>query len=694
LAHREPWALEALEARANEDPFDRLASYYSAGSFAVKSSIADGLLNYFTCLSPDSLEPRTEDQAGELQSALAFCATILPDLDADAAGRFLPFLGARLGSSDERQQRLAAVAISAINSLDALQELEGEAQRRHHPVWLLAPLLERRSKAAPLALFGAIIVWLDAALGDDNASTALQDGIEKMIEADPQAAVAQIEETLLELPPAQQRLLFGLIAELGITEWSLFSDIRSFVESDASTSQLSPVDLMKALQRIYSLSELEDTWADVTSSWERLIRRMPSDPVLEQKKWNYIKDFASDVAPKTSHDRFLQGLQTVLFGKPEARRSAEFLREVQREFYEAKFRPLEGTDVAVKTVTSRLRSRVATSFKHSGRTPTQLRIPTVIYAEEAYMETLRLLIAARFPDLRIIEVPGIPWDKLDSALADNECDLGLNNDDILSYDGSPDISLFRLSGPPIYKTDDFLYLANRTFLEDNDLGQKWDGESARAHCLFQHSSMERVGTAIGHLLQKGQVSVPRDTALDTKLSEFIASLGGPVDQIRRETSDVGLLDFLTGEVEMYFGGSLQTEYALRSWKGAIPLCRFSMPLEGRLFASERLAIDYPDFMNDLAAITTELHYAFHTAVPSYRTALGHMLVRRLNTALFQSSRDNVTAVAGFDQLRDALRQSPLQECRAGSRKWERWAPTGDELQKTHLRVVGGKSYEI
>ena len=428
LALREPWALAVVEARAFDGPFDRLATYWTVSSPMVRRSISSGLLFYFDEHGPSDNSNRAADDPAGIDDALAFCIRMFPDLDVDLAIRFFPHIRFWLRNGGASQKKLAAAAFASVSAVEALSVLEGEAAASNYPQWILPALIERRTRCDPFLLFSKSEHWLADAVGNIASMAALQNGIKRMAGQSAPETVVALKAVFGSADQTVREAIWELIDELPIAEWPSLNKLRGADQPESAVNALAspptgPIgheDLFKILGEIRRESIGDKAKPEVTQKWTALLERMATPPGEMERIWQHVRLYAGDVARTSTDDGFLASLRPALVGNstkwPDD--PIVMLREIQHEFYHTRMAQHGDASKSLQIIRERLVE--VKPVKSRAIPPKHIRIPSVIYAEEAYMEVLRFLLKANFPKLEIEEIQDIPWGGLDEALARSE----------------------------------------------------------------------------------------------------------------------------------------------------------------------------------------------------------------------------------------------------------------------------------
>ncbi|HZL16990.1 MAG TPA: hypothetical protein VFG23_04500 [Polyangia bacterium] len=691
LASEEPWALGAIDARIDESPFDRIATYWVVAPHTVRMAIVRGLEQFLSAIGAHNRATLSGDDLDQLRQVLGFCIGIMPDLALEAAEPIVPYLVQWLNRGVQPHGKLAATALASTSSLEATAALEATAQRSAYPSWILPALIERRANADPLALFEFHEKWLPAATHDPRAFGTLGQGIERLIATSVGDAAAILSGVLDKHEGPVGNAVRTLLRELDLR---MLPRIRAVLDGPV---KLPAWQLLRDLDNI----RLDADDDEVNREWHQVYDRIVRASGDVDSAWRYVCVRSAEMATEEIGQRFLHTLRSSILSSPIQHpnfRPAELLRRAQREFYLAKIDAQQGGNAAdEKVLFQRLNGRVKVKSTPSD-VPRELRIPTVYYAEEAYLEVLSLLIRASFSHashFRVYRAPHIPWHRLLFSLQEGHVDLGLNNDDIFKHESSTrGGGIVRLAGEPLYSIDAFTVLTRRRFLLENGLDSLSVNRAWANQANLLAGDLSTAHDALfARLIEAGRISVPGGTFLEPAIKAIAERHGIASTFVSGEDSDKGLADFLNGDVSLYFGGRLQTNFVFASCRDIVRLGELQVPIHGRLFATANFADAHGQFMSDLAAIAGELNYALNEVSDrSYRSALERVLPLRLNEAVLKGSEEAIATVESYRDLHAALAQGTLARS-AKARQWQAWEPTDGVVPLSQIgsasRMDGG-----
>jgi hypothetical protein len=689
LAQGDPDALQAVGVREGEGPFERLATFWSVSSGETRAALVEGLKLVFDEIGVPMITRLGSSATDTLQATLGFCATITPDLQPDQQRLFSRFLTHWLEQEHQPHSEIAAAALCAMTIMESLIILESRAKRLMYPQWLLTPLLERRATGDPFSVLNRSEDWLPGNFEDVKVQAALQDGVQAMLERDPAETCRVLAVTFDRHRGPVATSLRKVVVELPLDD---FPTIDALVRGYSSNSTYPPTELVGSLETIMRKVEQSASERDLAKLWYPILERLAEQPSEIASRWGFVRNFAQNTGRRPEARLFMKSLRRAMLNPalPRELAATSLLREVQREHHDASLTADAATDDAIeKIILARLGNRRKLKANDPEAIPPRIRIPVVGYAEEAFVEVLRLLLRAHFPKLTVEPVGNVAWDELDKALDNDLADIGLNNNDILSEgDLRPELQLYRLGGDPLYRVEGLPLLANASFLQKNGV-PKSDivrAQSERA-ALFGALSPQTAGAALANLMKVGDVSVPRGTRLVHDLARVAEAHGVRTESVQPETSDIGLIDFLSGDRDMYFGGALHSQYALNSSDDAVFLCEIDAPLEGRLFAREGFYDKYPDFMDDLAALANEIDAVFKVRTKGYLDNFHDLLTRRVNEALYSASAQHIAVVTDYEELESALRNSKLIPSRQGKRSWQPWTTDSGRADRPQVYLA-------
>lgn len=651
LAEREPWALAAIDRRSGDHPFDRLAAYWTAASQETRLAMSDGVREYLeaSCRNPDKIP------SDAIEDVLGFCAATIGDLSPTAASRFVPSLSYWLRKRHPPVSGLAAVALTSIKTVEAFTILNKAALDSGYPSWMVAAVLEIRAAIDPAAIFEGHKSWLEATPNDANSQLALGAGLSSAASALGASRIAEIIENVrADHSPAVSSMIARLVQEEGLDQLSPFSRIVPSAEASAAANVV--LRLTEILKRLAETGDDEGAYSDVS----QLLRLIANDQESVEEGWSYIHLFTVQAANKPQGDRFLRAVRAAVFTtefRTPRRPQARLYRDLQRAYYEAQHKKLDEEATALSKIADHLKEHTGGLWK--GSRPSKIRIPTVYYAEEAYLDMLSLLISARF-GIEVIRVKDCEWDKLDDAFAANEADIGLNNKDVLARPDASVDEIYKLDAA-LYQIEDFSVIARSQFVESSGIAAE-EVQSAllQGQFLFGEGS-EQDEIKLARLIKAGRIGVPRGTLLEKSLQNFAEKYEVPPSQIEAKVSDIGLADFLNGEVQLYFGGRLQTSFALRAHKRVLRVAKLRRPLAGFLFARKQLFKRYGAFCKELGLLAHELKYAMTADNSKYADSRALLLTSNLNKALLEGNDYALALVSNYAELAESLGETNLKD---------------------------------
>ena len=675
LAKREPWALAAFDAKQLEHPFDRLASYWAAASQEIKLAISRGLLDFFDVACRD-LQQFTADA---VRDALAFCAIAVADLPIRYSGPFVPYLRSWLFQDLQPLSKLAAVALASIRTLDALSVLADFAVRRSYPTWILPALIEARAHFDPAAAFDDHDKWLAASIDDPAIQVALRNAV-KLAAVDAPKAAQFLAGLLTQHSEETCVIIERLMQEARLEQLPSFRSIISktrggdFIIKPRDTA----AQVVHTLENIYA--RLSDAGGEQygRAEWRRLFNDLKESGERVDELWSFVHLFCANLSGKPRGNQFFDLMKRSVITsefRTVKEGPADLIREAQRSYLHKEISLRSEHVAAERVIVERLVKRMPrkVDMRHL---PPRIQIPTVNYAEEAYLEMLSILVRAWF-GIPVVRVKDCEWDELQAKFAQGDADIGLNNDDILALPDAHVTEVYKLESP-LYKIRGFDVIGRKSFLRTQGIDSDLITKAAVSGGYVLNEPSVESDHQLARLIDGGKIRVPGGTLLESDLRKFAKAHNVAQDQIKEEAPDVGLADFLNGEVELYFGGRLQTSFALRAHSDLVRVAKLSVPLTGHLFARKEFFADYPMFFIEFSNVMSELRYAmYENPTKQFVRARETLLTTKLNSALLAGSKHTLALVGSYDELKEALEESVLLPTAHSP-----WAPWTKDMAKT------------
>jgi|GEM_PF-6272190 len=355
---------------------------------------------------------------------------------------------------------------------------------------------------------------------------------------------------------------------------------------DAAESLLYHV-IRTALQELVAIEKAHDV-SDTIERLKFLIRR-----------------FVSQIDDDGARHRFRRSVVTAM---AVAEMPPRRISEVEQAFWDALPRVDFTTDESLRPWREKLSASLAPIRVQNFDRPTLLIIAQVPYAEAGYLTLLGTLCRMYF-DIPV-HYQLVQWNDVgDAILSSKEVMLGLNNRDIFSKDvlsRNRDIrevsDKLRRLDPYCYVFRHFTVLASVPFLQRCIQAGSSDLATAATRVLDGDELVLLDDTdraLMSALMKRAHVTTPWFTVVDEVARELSTVAGRWVNR----DSDLGLWELLDGDVDMYLGGALHTDYALRMFPNFVrAVGRVERSTFGYLFARSDHVKTYPEFFWQIAAL--------------------------------------------------------------------------------------------
>lgn len=662
-----------VTSRDVEDSLDALAASVRRASPEVAMSFADAACDILERLGSISTQRANTD----LGRTIELVSAISDRLDGHRSIKLIMRLSHYLCSENQRIRGATANCLAGINHPDALSILEGAPEPIRFSEAVLPALFTQRAQWKPADLFNGAQDWFESTIRDPFLRIAFSDACVAIIRNSPKSSRLSLIEFSRGISEHQYLSFKNLMDEVNVSIGDIVNKNDKSSEFGSSESFTADHALFALIDNLKSLSSSRLP----QSAIQFFDDLRDKDPDTLKVRWPIVSAMASDLR-NGALSNFTYNIKYILFSNP-----TKFTSELWFQFYDSlsHFRvQKEGSPQVVRENVSAGFASVIRSAKKTGvLIPQEIRIASAPFAEEAYLEALRIAILCEFPSIKFEVVHGVDWNDIDQSFKNDRIHLSLGNDDILAYaQENRDIELVRLN-TELYKLGLVPMIAHRATCVDAGLLSEFGAPINKLNPQDEASLAE--------FLRDRRIFCIKDSALQQSLTNLLRNIGvkdSCIDPAVSPNQAAAL--FAEDRNSVLFCGAIHQNFFLDIGEKFMRFGSVDFGTKGYIFASRKFYDDYSDFLKLMPGLVARINDVLKVASQNSEEARNRFARYALTQAVRSAASESEYRTGGFAPLTFAELQQSLGSSQLTHRDvidGVAWVPFGYQESKNAIELL-------